>query len=150
MPSFGGIAPSGLVDHVDTGQMVQGLTETQEALIGLADTFAGFFSDVNLGFQGMIDGVITGIKRLIAELIAKAVWLALLSLLPGGAGIFTMANIIGGNIGSIMKNNATGGGGTGVGNLVPATNGPTSQQLEFKIRGKDLYTSYNRYAEDMS
>jgi hypothetical protein len=119
-------------------EVTKGLTDQQEALLGLSDTFAGFFSDVNLGFQGMIDGVITGIKRLVMELMAKAAFMAILSLIfPASAVPFTLKNILGGNAATLV------GGSTvlstvGTGGGFSAMNNVTGERLIAGINGKEL------------
>ena len=110
------------------------LEAMQDALVGLAGQFSGFFSDVNLGFQGMIDGVITGIKRLVMELAAKAAILGLLSLIPGMGQIFSLGNILGGKLGGLIG----GGGGGGAGSIgnIPSSGG--GGEVVFKIAGTAL------------
>ncbi len=134
-----------------TDDITDALDESQLALVNLADTFAGFFSDVNLGFQGMIDGVITGIKRLVAELVAKAVILAILNvLLPGAAVPLTLSNIIGGGAGSLIGGKAT-GKTSSLGSAAPAGMSQTIKIVgNTVIQGKDLAVVWGRYNENNS
>jgi hypothetical protein len=154
--SIGQLAPTpGAADTLSGAPVfnaiTEGLDESQQALISLADTFAGFFSDVNLGFQGMIDGVITGIKRLVAELVAKAVILAILSVLfPGSAVPLTMTNILGGNAGALLKGGSA-GKTSSLGSAAPTG---MSQSIKIMgntvIQGKDLAVVWTRYNENNS
>jgi len=128
---------------VDLSLITQGLDESQQALIGLADTFAGFFSDVNLGFQGMIDGVITGIKRLVMELIAKAAFLAILSAIFPGAGVaLNLGTILGGSASKLL---GSGGGGSSPGKSIGG--GTLNINVTGKLHGKDIYLSNERYGQ---
>jgi hypothetical protein len=118
------------------------LNESQEALLGLADTFAGFFSDVNLGFQGMIDGVITGIKRLVAELLAKAVILAILNtLFPGSAVPLSLGNILGGSASKLVGGSVSSGGSVLGGSTIGAA---TGERLVASLTGKQIDITLRR------
>jgi len=124
-------------------QMIKGFSSMQEALMGLAETFSKFFSDVNLGFQGMIDGIITGLKRLVMELLAKAAILAILAVITGVplSGAMFKSLLFGGDIGSLIKGGAIGGGAAAV---------PMSGKVEFVLKGSDLYGSVNRYSKELN
>jgi hypothetical protein len=118
------------------------LNESQTALLGLADTFAGFFSDVNLGFQGMIDGVITGIKRLVAELLANAVILAILNtLFPGSAVPLSLGNILGGSASKLVGGSVSSGGSVLGGSTIGAA---TGERLVASINGKQIDIALRR------
>lgn len=124
---------------------IKEFSSMQEAIMNLSETFSTFFSDVNLGFQGMIDGIITGLKRLVMELLAKAAILALLGVITGVplSGAMFKNLLFGGNIGSLLKGGAIGGGGG-------AAAVPLSGKVEFVLKGKDLYGSMNRYASELN
>jgi hypothetical protein len=123
------LAPGPKLDTI-----TKGLTEQQEELLELSDTFAGFFSDVNLGFQGMIDGVITGIKRLVMELVAKAVFLTILTVITGGTINPAMFKML---LPSFLQQGSGGGGGGG-GVSASAMNNVTGERLIASVNGKDL------------
>lgn len=115
----------------DVQDLSEGLTESQKSLLDLSKTFAGFFSDVNLGFQGMIDGVITGIKRLVMELLAQAIILTLLTIITGGTVNGAMfKSLLPAGLGKVVGSG--GGGGAGIGHNV------TQNQLMASINGRDL------------
>jgi hypothetical protein len=125
--------------------LIDGLSEAQSALINLSSTFAGFFSDVNLGFQGMIDGVITGLKRLIMELIAKAAFLTLLSAIFPGAGVaLNLGTILGGNAASVL--------GSGKSAVSSAVGMSSTEPLSVTgvIKGQDIYLSNQRYSSGLN
>jgi hypothetical protein len=114
----------------------QELASQQELLGALADKFAGFFSGVNLGFQGMVDGVITGIKRVVTELMAKAAILAILGMIFPASGIFdNFGKMLFGDTGGLFKGKS-GGGNSGVGNIIPT--GGLKLTVDGVISGKDL------------
>lgn len=124
--------------------MNMALAEQEETLLRLSDTFAGFFNDVNMGFQGMIDGVVTGIKRLVMELAAKAAILGILQLITG-MPLLTMSNLIPGLSG--INLGGRGGGGRGGGGVSPSSMRLQAPQLEVfgTILGKDIQLSSRRY-----
>jgi len=133
--SFSSPIDSALAGVPDTTPLTEGLTETQQALIGLSDQFAGFFSDVNLGFEGMIKGVITGIKRLVMELIAKAAFLAILSAIFPAAGVaLNIGTILGGNGAKLLQSKSSGKLTSGAASATSVG----SQQLVASISGKNL------------
>ncbi|HUV85277.1 MAG TPA: hypothetical protein VMV86_06165 [Methanosarcinales archaeon] len=150
IPTFGGKIETDKKTLVggptpDFKLMIHGLDESQEALIGLSETFASFFSDVNLGFEGMIDGVITGIKRLVMELIAKAAFLAILSTIFPGAGVsLNLKTILGGNASKLI---GSGGGSSGGSSKGLAGNGNLNINVTGKIHGRDIYLSNERYGQ---
>jgi len=120
----------------------KGISEQQQALIDLSSTFAGFFSDVNLGFEGMIDGVITGIKRLVMELIAKAAFLAILSAIFPGAGVaLNLGTILGGNASKLI---GSGGGGSSKSASIGSASNQMTNSLVASLRGKDIQIALNR------
>ena len=138
MPS--GALP-GIQDYGGIDSMTKEFGEMQIAIMNLSETFASFFSGINLGFQGMIDGIITGIKRLVMELMAKAVWLAILGAITGvplTGGMFKNL-LFGSSVNTLIKGGALGTGpaksnipasGASVGNM--------SQQLVATLKGKDV------------
>lgn len=69
-------------------QTIQGLTEDlqnqQVAVDILSSAFDSLFSSVDGGFKAMIESIIGSIKRLIAELLARAAVLAILNIITGG------------------------------------------------------------------
>jgi hypothetical protein len=135
MPSLKEIKP-----QIDP--MTEALRRQQETLVGLAGTFAGFFSDVNLGFQGMIEGMVTGIKRLVMELAAKAAILAILSVITGVpmAGNF-LSTLFGGNMMDLFT-----GGMNYSPSIVPAavSGGIKMPEMGFKIYNRDLKLAIRR------
>lgn len=125
-----------------------GLDESQQALVNLADEFAGFFSDVNMGFQGMIEGVISGIKRLVMELAAKAAFLAILSAIFPGAGVsLNLQNILGGNIGKLIGGGTTGSTSSGLGNVVVPSGSIGTGNLTANVTMRQFKVSLQRSGE---
>ena len=131
------------------GQAAEAIKEfssMQEAIMNLSATFSTFFSDVNLGFQGMIAGIITGLKRLVMELMSKAVFLTILSVITGG-GLPTLNMfknlLLGKDWGTILGGRLAGGSAKAVGSA------PMSGSVEFVLKGKDLYGSVNRYSQEL-
>lgn len=121
-----------------SGDKIKEFSDMQVAIMDLSSTFSRFFSDVNLGFEGMIEGVITGIKRLVAELIAKAVFLTLLSAITGVplTGEMFKSLMFGGSVGSLIGGGAIGGGASSaVGNV---SQGMMTDQLLASVTGKQL------------
>lgn len=131
-------------NKIDVSSQVKEFSSMQEAIMSLSATFSTFFSDVNLGFQGMIDGIITGLKRLVMELLAKAAILGILALITGVplSGEMFKNLLFGDSIGSLLKGGAIGGGG--------GTSVPMSGKVEFVLKGKDLYGSVNRYSSELA
>jgi hypothetical protein len=117
---------SGLVDAMASDMaagvedLSYGLTDVQKNLLDLAGQFSGFFSDVNLGFQGMIDGLITGLKRLVMELISKTAILLILSAITGGG--FTIGTALKAVAGG-MSGGMIGSGGGGLTSAAPTGSG---------------------------
>jgi hypothetical protein len=127
------------------------LTKQQLTVMGLANTFAGFFSGINLGFQDMIDGFVTGIKRLAMELLAKAAILSILMVITGGSargvGKLLLNSVLPG-IGDLTGNGG-GGGGMAMGNIMPMSNGTGTEILRTEVTGKSLAIILERYYNDM-
>lgn len=67
------------------------LQAQQEAINLLSSSFTVLFTSVDNGFANMMDNIIAGLKRIAAELIAKAVVLKLITLLFAGTGFGGMA-----------------------------------------------------------
>jgi hypothetical protein len=150
VPSFGKTFKSGLIpmrSELDIGKLraaTQELSEQQKALVNLSGTFANFFSGVNLGFQGMVDGVISGIKRLVMELMAKAAILAILTAVTGGS-FAGFGKMLFGGMSDIFGGLSTGGVGSRVATPLKIPGKMDfAPELNFKISGKDLVTVLNR------
>ncbi len=118
-----------------------GSLQDQMELVGeLTATFQDMFSSIDQGVEGMIDSLISNIKRLATELIAKAVVFSLIWKLFPGMGI-----------------NLSGGGGfmeglknfTGLGNILPSGVSSGKSQMKVQIegvtRGPDIFWSAKRY-----
>lgn len=123
----------------DIDEMNKGLKEQERTLESLSDTFASYFSDVNVGFQSMVESMITGIQRLAMQLAAKAAFLAILGIL------FPKLGIIGfGKFGRLLF----GEGLTGLGSLgspVPVKQVMSPKlNFDFKIYGRDMAKSLRR------
>jgi len=139
---YGGIAdPDKAKEMADAVEsLTDGLDESQQSLVDLAGTFSEFFSDVNLGFEDMIQGAITGIKRLVMELIANAFFITLLSaLFPGAAVPLSLGNLLPKGMSSLIN---SGGGGGGASASLPAAVG--TQQLMASLNGKQIDIILNR------
>jgi len=77
---FGGIsAETGQID-----EMTEALYEQQTAVAILSNAFETLFTSTEDGFKAMIDSIIAGLKRLIAELLARAAVLTILNIVTGG------------------------------------------------------------------
>jgi len=127
---------AGAPDYKPFYDFTKGISEQQQALIDLSSTFAGFFSDVKLGFEGMIDGAITGLKRLVMELIAKAAFLAILSAIFPGAGVaLNIGNILGGNASKLIS---SGGGGSTASASVGSAGNLLNDQLVAELAGNKI------------
>jgi hypothetical protein len=81
----------------------------------------------------MIDGVMTGIKRLVMQLVAQAVFLAGVSLFTG----IPIGQLMKGSDGIMGKLGGLIGGGKSGGGVVPALS-PLGGNVDFKIKGTDL------------
>lgn len=143
LPGFENQLPGLREQNFNMPEAIKEFSSMQEALMNLSSTFSKFFSDVNLGFQGMIDGIITGLKRLVMELIAKASILAILSLITGVplSGAMFKSLLFGGDIGSLIKGGAIPSGGA-----MPATNTTNNLNITGSISGKDIALSLRRNA----
>jgi len=83
----------------------------------------------------MIKGVITGIKRLVMELIAKAAFLAILSAIFPAAGVaLNIGTILGGNGAKLLQSKSSGKLTSGAASATSVG----SQQLVASISGKNL------------
>ncbi|HUX56732.1 MAG TPA: hypothetical protein VMV77_07150, partial [Bacteroidales bacterium] len=93
VPALPGIQPYG--GHVATGaeinqRQIQAMTESlqeQQIAVGiLSSAFDALFTSTEDGFKAMIDSIISGLKRLVAELLARAAVLTLINIISGGGG----------------------------------------------------------------
>jgi len=118
------------------------LLRQQDIISGLADTFASYFSDINVGFQSMVDSLITGIQRMVTQLAAKAAFLAILGMIFPGLGILGS-----GAFSQMLFGDMSALGGFGMKREVPspAVGGVKMPTSQFKIYGRDLATSLRRY-----
>lgn len=141
-------APKGIETGVEAGvmtgapkavevvnEMTYALQMQEQAVTVLEDAFYNLFASTGNGFRDMIDTIMSGIRQMIAELIAKAAVLTLLRVLFPGTAIGAKAttglmNIFGqGAFASTGVNaSATGVIGFGSGNF----------ELSSVVRGKDL------------
>jgi len=122
--------------------MNEELARQQDIVSGLADTFASYFSDINVGFQSMVDSLITGIQRMVTQLAAKAAFLAILGM------IFPKLGILGsGAFSQMLFGDMSALWGFGMKREVPspAVGGVKMPTSQFKIYGRDLATSLRRY-----
>lgn len=148
LPGFKPGAPDVISEYGGSpGDMIKEFSDMQTALMDLSATFSTFFSDVNLGFQGMVDGVITGLKRLVMELIAKSAILALLSVITGvplSGAMFK--KLLFGNFSSMI------GGGTGIGGSGWKSSGNIQQSITLQgvLKGKDIYLSNQRFVNELN
>jgi hypothetical protein len=112
------------------------IKDQEQSVAALGKRFGQLFSGVNMGFQGMVDGMITGLKRLVMELIAEAAFLAILA----AFGVIPISSIptILGSMHGIKPGGIKGnpGGGAGVG--VTPSIGMGQSNVTFEISGKSL------------
>jgi hypothetical protein len=77
--------PSEAEHELATIEAVTAELEKQELAVGiLSSAFDALFTSTEDGFKAMIDSIITSIKRLLAELLARVAILTLLNILTGG------------------------------------------------------------------
>ena len=113
--------------------LTNSLSEQEEALLGLEDVFAGYFSNITDGFDAMIGSMLDGLKRLIAEMAGRAVFFGLMSLLKIPMGGTFLENILPGIVKPFVPSlqGASPGGGS-------------SERLVANIRGKDIQIALQR------
>jgi hypothetical protein len=68
-------------------QVTDGLTAQMEVVYELNAAFTDMFMNIDQGFQSMVESLIQSLKRLVAELLAKAAALALLNIIAPGSEV---------------------------------------------------------------
>lgn len=118
-------------------QVTEALEIQLEAVNELTSVFADMFMSIDQGFKGMVESLIASLKRLVAELLAKAAVLALLNIIAPGSGLAVAAHkaLTGGGLGSLFAGNRM------VGNLSPSS---VTVGGQFRIRGRDLELALRR------
>lgn len=118
-------------------QVTEALEIQLEAVNELTSVFADMFMSIDQGFKGMMESLIASLKRLVAELLAKAAVLALLNIIAPGSGLAVSAHkaLTGGGLGSLFAGNRM------VGNLSPSS---VTVGGQFRIRGRDLELALRR------
>lgn len=117
-------------------QVTEALKIQLEAVNELTNVFADMFMSIDQGFKGMVESLIASLKRLVAELLAKAAVLALLNIIAPGSGLAVAAHkALTGGLGSLFAGNRM------VGNLSPSS---ITVGGQFRIRGRDLELALRR------
>lgn len=122
-------------------EQIEKITESldiqMQAVNELTSVFADMFMSIDQGFEGMVESLIASLKRLVAELLAKAAVLALLNIIAPGSGLAVAAHkaLTGGGLGSLFAGNRM------VGNLSPSS---VTVGGQFRIRGRDLELALRR------
>lgn len=108
--------------------LTDALYEQQEAVNILSASFSSLFLSTGNGFQAMIDTFIDGLKRLMAELLARAAVMALFNMIPGAG----LGGLLGGAATSMFGNMGAMNG----------INGLSGQNInlggELKVKGRDM------------
>lgn len=117
-------------------KVTEALQEQSEVVNELNGAFANMFMSTKQGFEGMIDSLIDGLKRWLAELAAKALTAGLLNLIMPGTG--TAANAL---TGLRQFTGIAGASRSGIGTLQSNVN------VIGKLSGRDIYLSASRYGE---
>ncbi len=90
-------------------EMTKALQEQDMAVGILSNAFDALFTSSEDGFKNMVDSIVTGLKRLVAEFLARIAVLTLLNVITGGGASF--ANILKGAAGSMFPGAAKGAEG---------------------------------------
>ena len=86
---FGGtIATGAEINQRQIEAMTESLQEQQIAVGILSNAFDTLFTSTEDGFKAMVDSIISNLKRLVAELLARVAVLAILNALTGGGASF--------------------------------------------------------------
>jgi len=150
-------------------QLVENLAAQQLAVEALQNTFQAMFMNVEGGFKGMINSMMSELKRLLAFMAAKAAVFLLLDLISGGAGSLAKGagKIIGKGFGSFMGfaegTNFAPGGLSLVGEkgpelvnlprgsqVIPMRGQNIKVQVIGKVRGRDLALVLSRYQLELN
>jgi len=83
-PFVGTIATGAEINQRQIEEMTQALYDQQTAVAILSNAFETLFTSTEDGFKAMIDSIILGLKRLVAELLARAAVLTILNIVSGG------------------------------------------------------------------
>jgi hypothetical protein len=118
-------------------EITEALDLQMEAVGELTAAFTDMFFNIDQGFQGMVESLIASIKRLVAELLAKAAVLALLNIIAPGSGVAVAAHkaLTGSGLGSLFAGNKM------MGNL---STSPIAVGGQFTIKGRDLALTLRR------
>jgi hypothetical protein len=111
-----------------------------EAVNILSNGFSQLFSSTGNGFQGMIDTIIEGIKRMVAELLAKAAILTLIRVLLPGPGPAVNATT---ELMNMFWSGLFSGGGS-AGNVGGIVSQGVNVNVQGVIKGKDIALSLMR------
>ena len=118
------------VEDMTDALMLQG-----EAINILTNGFDALFTSAGDGFKAMVDTMIDGMKRLVAEYLAKAVIFGLIRALFPGSGLATMATENLWNMGL---------GGKATGGLGGFQSKPMNVNVVGAIKGKDIALALRR------
>jgi hypothetical protein len=110
--------------------------DMQTAASSLEGIFTNLFSAGMEGWDEFGEAAVSAIKKITAEILAKAAVWMILSLLPGGAGLGSLSNYVLGGFG--IK---TGGGMGG---------GPIGGNFNSKIYGSDILVASSRYSNTLN
>lgn len=128
-----------LADAPEFKQPIEDMTEALmlqgEAINILTNSFDTLFTSAEDGFANMVDTMIDGMKRLVAEYLAKAVIFGLIRALFPGSGLATMATENLWNMGL---------GGKATGGLGGFQSQPLNVNVVGSIRGKDIALALRR------
>lgn len=114
--------------------MTKALQAQSEAVNILSNSFAELFSSTGEGFKGMINEMIAGIERLVAELLARAAIFGILTIISGGTG--ELAGIAKSLLGGRSLGQFVGGVGTIASGAVGMSNvSPLSNSLNINLTG---------------
>lgn len=128
-----------LADAPEFKQPIEDMTEALmlqgEAINILTNSFDTLFTSAENGFANMVDTMIDGMKRLVAEYLAKAVIFGLIRALFPASGLATMATQNLWNMGL---------GGKATGGLGGFQSQPLNVNVVGSIRGKDIALALRR------
>jgi len=138
---LGGMMMPGLAEGASYIPDNTDLFNRQIAMVNeLNSTFENMFNSVEHGFKGMAEAMLSTLKRLVAELLAKAAVLTLLNIIAPGSSLTRKAGS------AFLKQygflpNAIGAGG----GKLPGIGSGMKLEVSGKIAGRDIVLSNNRY-----
>jgi phage-related tail protein len=152
------------IPNISEMKQVLGITDAlNENLINIAGSFSEMFQNLDDGFQGLVEGVLNGIQRIVNQLIAKAAILGIMSLLFPQKGLFTLGNIVKGIIPGFANGTNFAPGGLAMvgergpelvnlprGSQVIPNNQIGGQQLVAVVKGTDLHFLLQRTGRQLN